>query len=607
MRKRTSSLLITSFLLVPLFGGACGKSDEGHNIITPTVDGLAQTLCDFAFRCCSPGEVGFYVAPFINAENCTDRLMDATLAPSSVSLTIPAFHGLTVSIPNLGSLDRAIREKRTIIDSEALAACKAYLDGLACNVPDPTSTDTACKPFEPPPEDTPCDPRNLFVGRLHEGDACTSDGLSYECGPGLYCGRNLALGQTGQCISTGHIGDHCLEDFECDEGLYCSMLDGTCMAPRGAGETCVYADHLDPNPPEATLLVRCQDDLACDPITHTCVVHCQQGAPCGSDDDCDQTDTANPLQCITGRCDYPRDVGLPCANTVDCKEGLRCIPGERDPSQYLCSLREVDGAPCAVNTDCQSEFCDRFTAGTTPKCAPKAAPNALCPTGYDDQCLDGLCQGNNGATCTVATQAVDCGVGKCNAITSRCQNVCVALKIDNSLCDYDGECVSQTCVYSSSAAVQNANGFCRTLPLAEGTECESDYQCDTDFCSRDAVSVCTRLPLVNGARCDTNEQCDSLVCFPQTSTSYIEVCTAGLLEGDQCGGGNAPCDPKALYCNYDLEPPLCVPLHETGEPCKSSVECRGSCVIRNGRQMCNDVPKPDEAICDGQAAPATAP
>jgi hypothetical protein len=46
-------------------------------------------------------------------------------------------------------------------------------------------------------------------------------------------------------------------------------------------------------------------------------------------------------------------------------------------------------------------------------------------------------------------------------------------------------------------------------------------------------------------------------------------------------------------------PPVCTVVHETGEPCDSSVQCRGFCDTRYGRSMCDATPPPDLAVCDG--------
>jgi len=99
------------------------------------------------------------------------------------------------------------------------------------------------------------------------------------------------------------VGDYCLEDASCAQGLYCSMLDGTCQEPQKAGEPCEYADHLSTTPSEDTLLVMCRKDLECDPVTDTCVIKCQEGHSCTSTDDCDKE---KGLKCIANRCDLPR-------------------------------------------------------------------------------------------------------------------------------------------------------------------------------------------------------------------------------------------------------------------------------------------------------------
>lgn len=585
MRKQTSSLLAISFLLVPVFS-ACG-SDKGHTPITGTVEDFAKAVCTFAFRCCSAGEVAYYVAPFVDAENCTERLMDAALAPGQIGLTLPASTGgnnkVTVEIPNLGALDRAVREKRTRIDAAALKVCKDYLASLSCNAPIPQTTGPiVCEPNKPPPEANPCDPSKIFVGNLKEGDVCTSDGPSYECASGLYCARNGDLGEEGQCIASGHVGDFCMQDSECDEGLYCSMLDGTCQAPRQEGETCVYADHLDPTATTATLLVKCREDLSCDAVTHTCVVHCQQGAPCSSDDDCDKT---KQLLCILDRCDLARGEGLPCGTTDDCQDGLRCIPSLTDPTKLVCAARLADSLPCSVDTDCQSNFCD-YVSSTTPMCAPQKAAGLPCPTGLNQQCQNGICRGDNGTACT--TDAT-CNGGACNVTTHLCQAKCYPLKPDDAQCATDSECQSTYCIA----------GYCRTPPLADGVGCDSDGQCQSEFCGLETKRVCTELPLPINARCDFDEECDSLLCIPFFG---VQVCTAGASAGDKCGSANPiPCDPKTVYCDTTMDLPECVPFHETGESCiPSQRQCRGSCVLKDNRYICDDTPKPGTAVCDGQ-------
>jgi hypothetical protein len=77
------------------------------------------------------------------------------------------------------------------------------------------------------------------------------------------------------------------------------------------------------------------------------------------------------------------------------------------------------------------------------------------------------------------------------------------------------------------------------------------------------------------------------VCYGAASAAFA-TCGNGLDEGEACGQpGQAPCNPQKFFCDTDASPVACAPLHEAGEECESSVQCRGECVVRFGRKMCD--------------------
>ena len=143
-------------------------------------------------------------------------------------------------------------------------------------------------------------------------------------------------------------------------------------------------------------------------------------------------------------------------------------------------------------------------------------------------------------------------------------------------------------------------GFCRTPPLVEGQACESDDECESEFCSLDMERVCKKLPLDLGQPCASNEHCESGVCFGSLLATS-RTCTEGLGEGEACGElDRAPCNPSKYYCDQEKTPEVCVPLLETGESCDSSVQCRGECALRFGRHLCAPAElDEDVVVCDG--------
>jgi hypothetical protein len=576
---------------------ACNDDSKGETDATqrtpvsPAVHQLLQMACDLSLHCCSRGEVDWYLGPYVDANSCADRMFDLATRSHAATLDLASVAGLSdvaLLFPNLAALDQAAEEGRVILDEEAFAACRSHLTDLGCNEPEQAAE--GCQPLPPLPEESPCDARRLFVGQLAEGETCTSmDGLSLECAPGHVCGVGVGLGVTGRCVVVKQEGETCSSQEECDDGLYCSALDGTCQQRRQEGEVCVFADRDHPNPPAETLLVRCEPHLSCDPITNTCVARCQPGARCIGNDECDE---AQGLACIVGRCDMPRSKGLPCIADDDCEEGLHCGPDMFDPNAFVCTGPKPDHAECAAHDECESQFCSPQSL----QCSPRAAVGNPCPSGDGAECEEGACAPEQ--PLSWCTGPVDCPLtGECDLVTGQCGTYCVAGKQDGATCEADSECTSGGCVA----------GFCRTRPLGLGVGCDDASDCESEFCGYDTPRVCAELPLGLGSPCFANEECASGVCFPNTLTGIPE-CISGLDAGELCGEADRPpCNPNRTYCDHDRAPAVCAPLKETGESCKAAGECRGDCTIRHGRQLCAPAAPEGVAICDGSDPTAIRP
>ena len=561
MRTRVGALL-----LVVCVGGCGGSSADAAGTA------LSAALCDLAFRCCSTGEVHYYLGPYTDAGNCRDRLLNSASIAPGVVLGLSPLGSASVALPNLAFLDRAVHEGRVSVRQDGLDACIAYLGNLACNQPPPPPMPSMeCAP-PPSPMPSPCELDLLFEGHGEESDPCSAPGVALECQAGLVCRAVIPMGLDGVCVRLGGVGDFCFDDAECRNDLYCSQLDGTCQPPRKEGETCVFADRDDPSPPASSLLVECEPTLSCDPVTDTCVAPCQRGAACFGDDDCDED--AN-LVCILGRCDLLRPLGLPCGADDDCDPTLRCETDPADPSIEVCSPKLAAGQVCFAHDDCTTGYCDAPSG----VCAGKVAPGGLCPSRSDAQCDMAYCA-TTAIPCTMNAECL--GSGMCDAMAGTCRPYCVALLPDGAMCNATAECMSGACI----------GGFCWTVPLADGQPCNGNSQCMSGFCSLDSDRVCATLPLPNGSVCNDDDQCQSHVC-------HSGSCVEGLAEGQACNGlGQPPCG-AGLFCDVSGMRSICAPLHQPGQECDSSLQCQGSCVSRFGRMICDATPAAGAAICDG--------
>ena len=589
MRSRTLHQAISCLVVfaTSAWTYSCSDDPKPSEAVVGNFGNLSLAICNTAMRCCNRGEISLMMGPYVDVDNCTDRYTDRARFSAVEPLEMPGLGMPRIALPNLGAVKEAADDGRVRLDGAALQACRDYLDAMPCNelLPEEEEEDLCALPE--PPVETPCDPRKLFIGLVGEGGECTSPGASLECAPGLVCYGNPLLGVFGQCVKPGRVGEPCFDEAYCEAELYCSQLDGTCQPRRAEGETCVFADRDDPSPLPETLLVRCAVGLSCDPITDTCVAPCKRGAACMDDEGCDEE---LELECIVGRCDLPRAAGLPCAVATDCEEGLQCAADPEDDERQICQERLANAEACTAHEQCTSEFCDPATL----LCAPKVAPDAACPSGLDQQCDDGSCEPELSACASDA----DCPLsGRCNVVTGLCSSYCVALKPVGAICTLDTDCASSTCVV----------GFCRELPLLLGQDCEGHEQCESEFCNYDEDRACANLPLPLGERCQTSVECESRVCFGAASAAF-DTCTNGQDEGEACGQpSQEPCNPNKFFCDAEASPISCQPLREAGEECESSIQCRGECVVRFGRKMCDATVDPTQfAICDG-SEPMLAP
>jgi len=546
----------------------CGDAPSA----TGSVADLAQGICDVTFRCCDTGEAAYQLGPFVDEASCGERLLRAAELGDATGFVVPAGNGM-VMMPNVAVLDRAVEEGRVEVDATALDACLDYLRHLPCNQYETPVEPTVCVRPDPPEPDL-CESALLFRGLVAEGGACSSPGTSLECKTGLACLGVASLGVAGVCVARGEEGEFCFDDGDCGPDLYCSLLDGTCRFPGGEGDACAYADRDDPSPDEFTLLLECAEGLYCDPVTDACVAPCERGARCYEDVQCDE---AFGLRCIMRRCDLPRVIGSQCEQPEDCEDGLRCALPPVGGTGLVCQELLADGLPCDLgnSADCASGYC----SPNNWLCAPTAPPGGLCPSGLASECAGGYCE----SAYVYCEEDAECeGSGHCNQVYRYCEYYCVELLPAGTSCNYGYECESQACVA----------GECRDLPLGYGEPCTSDLMCGSEFCNFEEDRYCDLLPLPDGMACTANAQCESDLC-------YGNECVTGLTEGMDCSNpGGTPCG-RDYYCDWDVTTATCRRRHEPGATCEGSDQCRGNCVARFGRYMCDDTPAYRTAVCDG--------
>jgi len=566
-------LLLATMVAAALAAG-CGDDGAVGNRAGLLID----DICDAVFRCCDRGEVSYYFGDFTDEDNCRERLQNSAELAALAAIGIP-LENIRIYLPNLPVLQAAVDDGRAEFNAANVKACRELIQSAECAV-EPEEPPVGCVPVEIP-EESPCDLENLVIGKVERGHVCTSPGTSFECKEGLTCVRYNSLGLDGVCVEPGDVGEYCYSDGECNEELYCSFQDGTCQVPAGEGETCAFADPLDPTPSPFTQIIKCAEGLSCDPVSKTCVGGCKAGAICQRDENCDTeaglTCIGNRQGLVTGRCDVLHEDGQPCDapnGNDDCAAGLRCDVDPRDPTQDICQPKFIDAASCVgyTNDDCASGFCNGSV------CVPALAAGDVCLTQSDLECAAGFCDNSEVAINCSANPGL-CS-NSCNGAT--CNPFCSALLPNDSACIRDSQCVSGGCV----------NNLCKPVPLANGASCNNSLQCESGFCNvYEVAPTCVTLPLANGAACVSGSVCDSKVCFGG-------VCTTGAGLGTDCGGMLEPCA-KDFYCDTKLSRPSCAAKLSPGDACDTSEQCYGGCQLRYNQQVCDPTPPEGALTCDG--------
>jgi len=306
----------------------------------------------------------------------------------------------------------------------------------------------------------------------------------------------------GACTSsiTPETYSAAIRDANCDLRVRCGQFTdrASCAAYFPAGDGAGLAAEIKAGKTkfDANLAEECVNDIAntpCDGTSEearTPPAACdaaiqgtgQLGDACFSNDECASGGCATPTTCTDACCmgscsatQTAANLGEPCA-TRSCQANLTCSNAK------MCVELYADGMPCDDGTQCAFGL---GCVGTPGICHALPAIGEACPDGQCAEigatCTNGVCA-KLGLTGTACTTLADCSVYyPCNAGTMQCQpwpktgEACTALCSDGSFCD--------------------STTFTCTPPLANGSACKSDDQCQSDNCT--AAKVCADVPVCN--------------------------------------------------------------------------------------------------------------
>lgn len=293
--------------------------------------------------------------------------------------------------------------------------------------PDASCEDNVCVPLGGCSSDAACD---MPLPHCRTEDrTCVQCLETSQCGEGKVCTDNICLPAGG-----------------CDEDLDCPFLLPHCRTADRACVLCVEDDHCEWDETcEANVCERlpgCSWDDECPPATPVCRDEDRTCVGCLYDEDC----VGGICEDNVCRCGSDTDCGgaTPACHPVsgecvECSAAFPCAPGYRCWTEGVCEVIEEQGIPCADDLDCREGLA---CVGTTPengRCLPECSvyeSPSRCPAdtvcsrvGWRDQTPVGACVPDaglgEGALCS-ATQTCrpDLECVPDSATTARCRATC---------------------------------------------------------------------------------------------------------------------------------------------------------------------------------------
>lgn len=286
-------------------GGAAGEAGASAGAPSPTggaagaagAGGSGSSACLVDSQCLGQSCVGGapatlclppHVACASHADCALDEYCDGYCRPAEL-LSAPCSPGNRCGTTEVGPNNRIVQ--MWCVDG----ACREpLLVGQDCpdwnSPPDLCELGTSCSRSFVDQDTITCQPW---------GEAFDFCDFGRRCKPELHC---LIADDFDEniCVPRLRLGDLCgPNDAPCEEGVYCSYDEGSCLLSPGEGEPCVVSLHHTSPPPGAPL---------CDTAKGTDCSPCALG-----------------LVCQAGVCRRPAAEGAAC-DSIRCESGLACVP-----------------------------------------------------------------------------------------------------------------------------------------------------------------------------------------------------------------------------------------------------------------------------------------
>lgn len=304
-----SAALLLACSSTPLTGCEAAVVALAHPCSLPISDDMRAALVDQAKTVCdslraAPGIVQLDT----NAQACADAM--TTMRDCSLPLQC---------VGVVGTLPVGAACAMGAQCASGNCSAEAGLLGLGWLPPSlPRTCGTCLDTFAGTPCTTTCSYGFACVGGTcvasagNAGDPCNGSGTPDGCNAPFHC-------ESQHCVAPSPAGAACTFTSDCEQGLACDLASATCVTTALEGASCIG--------------VPCADGLAgCDGNTQTCVkpTFVDEGQPCGGATFMCKRGQCVPLPNGSGQCPKIVPVGRPCDvtdHTQACDEMVSCTNG----------------------------------------------------------------------------------------------------------------------------------------------------------------------------------------------------------------------------------------------------------------------------------------